>query len=189
MNIETLRKEYKALAKRADQRLVRLEKAESDQHYQNVTKWSYAKAQKDIKSVFGEGHNRFNLKLPEEMTERQLQASINKVKSFLESPTSTKIGIKHVYQDRAKTMNEQFGMNLTWQQWANVLESGAWEAMDKKFGYRTAVEKMKNDISKKKNQKVSDTVKKNGNVKVSNDILNDVITDMLSVSGVDIGDL
>ena len=61
--IALLQKEYKQLAKRADQRLVRIEKLVNDPLYANVDKFAYARAKKDIEHIFGAGNNRFNKKL------------------------------------------------------------------------------------------------------------------------------
>ena len=43
-------KEYRKLAKRADQRLVRLERYAQQPKYSNVTQFAYKKAMRDIRS-------------------------------------------------------------------------------------------------------------------------------------------
>lgn len=129
---EELLKEYKQLAKRADQRLVRLEASRHDKHFQNILSYAYKKAQKSIERFSGEGAKRFNTKAPE--SDRELQAKINAIKDFLEKPTSQKSKIKEIYKKRAESINKGYfdkkgewhegrGTNFTWEDLANFYES------------------------------------------------------------------
>ena len=163
---ESLEKYYRRLAKTADQRLVRLEKASQEKYFHVATQWAYAKAMRDIKkwqpksewvkvegaeNVFGLGDIlknaavrevpankklRFNTKPPEG---EDLIAKINDIKSFLSSPTSTKAGIINVYKKRADTVNKKYGTNFTWKQLAKYYESGQAKLWDDKFGSKTAL--------------------------------------------------
>lgn len=110
---------YRRLAKTADQRLVRLEKLKSEPHFENVDKYAYARAMRDIE-VWG-GGRRFNTKPPEDR--RQFNEKISDMLRFLRSPTSTKGGIKEVYQKRVDTLNKKYNLNMTWQQFADITES------------------------------------------------------------------
>ena len=110
---------YRRLAKTADQRLVRLEKLKSEPHFENVDKYAYARAMRDIE-VWG-GGRRFNTKPPEDS--RQFNEKISDMLRFLQSPTSTKGGIKEVYQKRVDTLNKKYNLNMTWQQFADITES------------------------------------------------------------------
>lgn len=110
---------YRRLAKTADQRLVRLEKLKSEPHFENVDKYAYARAMRDIE-VWG-GGRRFNTKPPEDR--RQFNEKISDMLRFLQSPTSTKGGIKEVYQKRVDTLNKKYNLNMTWQQFADITES------------------------------------------------------------------
>lgn len=147
---EELEKEYRKLAKRADQRLVRLEGYKHDKNYATATQWAYAKAQKDI-DKWG-GTNRFNTKPP--ATKTMLEAKINDIKNFLDSPTSTKAGITSVYKKRADTINKKYGTNFKWQDLATYYTSGMADKMDSKFGSKTALktiaaaQKNKKDVIK-----------------------------------------
>lgn len=118
---------YRRLAKTADQRLVRLEALKHDPYFRGVEKYAYARAMRDIET-FG-GTNRFNTKPPEARS--LFNEKIADMLRFLQSPTSTKKGIVEVYQTRVNTINQKYGMNLSWQQFAQIAESGA---MDKLFG-------------------------------------------------------
>lgn len=130
--------EYKQLAKKADQRLVRLEALSHDKHFEGVLEFSYKSAIRDIKSWGGD--RRFNTAPPTKLTE--LNAKIADIEKFLLKPTSNKGEILKIYKKRADTFNvgnkegkggfgKEYGVKFTWQDIANYYE-------DKK-GQREAV--------------------------------------------------
>ncbi len=138
---ETMVQYYRRLAKTADQRMVRLEKAAQEPYFKVATEWAYAKATRDILKWIPPGDNkstklRFNTKPPEG---EDLIAKINDIKSFLSSPTSSKQGIINVYKKRADTVNKKYGTNFTWKQLAKYYDSGQAELWDAKFGSKTAL--------------------------------------------------
>ena len=138
---ETMVQYYRRLAKTADQRMVRLEKALQEPYFKVATEWAYAKATRDILKWIPPGDNkstklRFNTKPPEG---EDLIAKINDIKSFLSSPTSSKQGIINVYKKRADTVNKKYGTNFTWKQLAKYYDSGQAELWDAKFGSKTAL--------------------------------------------------
>ena len=138
---ETMVQYYRRLAKTADQRMVRLEKASQEPYFKVATEWAYAKATRDILKWIPPGDNkstklRFNTKPPEG---EDLIAKINDIKSFLSSPTSSKQGIINVYKKRADTVNKKYGTNFTWKQLAKYYDSGQAELWDAKFGSKTAL--------------------------------------------------
>lgn len=138
---ESLVQYYRRLAKTADQRMVRLEKASQEPYFKVATEWAYAKATRDILKWIPPGDNkstklRFNTKPPEG---EDLIAKINDIKSFLSSPTSSKQGIINVYKKRADTVNKKYGTNFTWKQLAKYYDSGQAELWDAKFGSKTAL--------------------------------------------------
>lgn len=138
---ETMVQYYRRLAKTADQRMVRLEKASEQPYFKVATEWAYAKATRDILKWIPPGDNkstklRFNTKPPEG---EDLIAKINDIKSFLSSPTSSKQGIINVYKKRANTVNKKYGTNFTWKQLAKYYDSGQAELWDAKFGSKTAL--------------------------------------------------
>ena len=128
---------YRTLAKAADQRLVRLEKAAQEPNYGNATQWAYARAQRDIKEWSGEAATRFNTKPP--ASKAQLTRKIEDIRTFLNGPTSTKKGIMDVYKQRADTINKKYGTKFTWQSLAKFYDSGQAELWDSKFGSKTAL--------------------------------------------------
>lgn len=147
---ESLQQYYKRLAKTADQRLVRLEKASQEEFYKPAKEWAYAKAQRDIRKWLPAGQEepavlRFNTKIPgldklkPEQANEKLIAKINDIKSFLAAPTSTKQGITNVYKKRADTLNKNYGTKFTWKQMAQYYESGQADLWDAKYGSKTAL--------------------------------------------------
>ena len=133
-----LEKEYRKLAKRADQRLVRLKKLSEKPGFEAVTQYAYRVAQRDIRAWSGEKATRFNTKPPSNTN--QLKAKIADIKKFLDSASSTwgetkeTKGIKKIYQDRADTINKKLkkdgiNANFTWQDIARLFESGLWEKL------------------------------------------------------------
>lgn len=132
-----LRAKYIRLAKRADQRLVRLEQYSELPFYKGITAYSYADAVKAIAKV-NPGGKRFNAKIPK--TEAGLRNQIKAMEKFLAAPTSTKRGINSVYAKRAKTLNQTLGTNFTWQQLAVFFDSGLAVKMDAKLGSKTMLQ-------------------------------------------------
>lgn len=149
-----LMKEYKKLAKRADQRLVRIEKhAEEGDAYASMVNFAYRKALVDIRKWSGENAKRFNVKAPDSTV--SLKAKIRDIKDFLQAPSSTikptkdnavydlegnKIiggGVKLTFDKRADTLNRKYGKFLdtpfTWENVGDFFESALWKKMDAKY--------------------------------------------------------
>lgn len=148
-----LMKEYRRLAKRADQRLVRIEqRAAKGDKYASMINFAYKKAQVDIRKWSGSEATRFNVKPPTSTV--SLKAKIRDIKTFLEAPSSTVLptkdniiydlegkvaggGIKMTFDKRANTLNQKFGEYLdnpfTWQNVGDFFESALWKKMDAKF--------------------------------------------------------
>lgn len=115
---------YIRLAKQADQRLVRLEKLSKQKGFEAVTSYSYATAMNDLKNF---GQTRFNAKVPDPTTEEGaflFREKLAAVKEFLKAPSSTKQGIKSVYQAKVDTMNERYGTDFSWQDMADFFNTG-----------------------------------------------------------------
>lgn len=165
---ESLEQQYKRLAKVADQRLVRLEQASQNEHYKQALLWSYSKAMLDIRKWSGTGATRFNTKLEKDgkpLTQAQIQAKINDIKSFIEKPSSTVGGITAAYKKRAESINsgyfdkqgkwhEGYGTSFTWEDMANLYERESTQKAMEKYGSQTytkaigVIQKNKNSIIK-----------------------------------------
>lgn len=131
---EQLLKEYRRLAKRADQRMVRLEGYRHDAGMSNILSYAYATAQKAIRHWSGDKAMRFNTAPPK--TEQGLIQKIADINAFLNAPTSTKKGILDVYKKRAEAVNRTFyGTDkkkyLSWQEWANFWDKVDADMVDK----------------------------------------------------------
>ena len=135
----SLEKEYRRLAKRADQRLVRLEQLAEQAEYKGIKEFAYKRAQRDIRSWSGENATRFNTAPPSNTN--KLKAKIADIKRFLESASSTigatkeTRGIKQIYQDRANTINERYDTNFNWKDLARLFESGIWKKIKSSDSY------------------------------------------------------
>lgn len=119
---ETLEQAHRRLAKQADQRLVRLEQLSQKEGYKGVLTYSYGLAQKNAEIYGATGEKkRFNIAMPK--SKKQLQAKINDMIQFLNSPTSTKGGIDKMYKKRTQTLNDKYGTDFTWQEAGQFFES------------------------------------------------------------------
>lgn len=151
---------YRRLAKTADQRLVRLEKLAADREhpeFENVDKFAYARAMRDIEA-YG-GGRRFNVKPPEDR--RQFNEKISDMLRFLQSPTSTKSGIIEVYEARVGKLNETTGLNMTWQEFAQIAETSGFEKMkEKDYGSDTIFQSI-GQVQKSK-EEIKETLDKLG---------------------------
>lgn len=128
---------YKSIAKAADARLLALERLSGKEGYKDVREWAYKLAMYDIHASFGQQAKRFNRKIPDDLT--QIYKNIRNVLTFLESPTSSKQGIDEVYQKRAETIKQRYGVQTNWQSIAGLFESKLYQKTDSKYGSKTAL--------------------------------------------------
>lgn len=119
---ESLEQAYRRLAKQTDQRLLRLERLADQPYFKGVKTYAYGLAAKDAREWGGSADKpRFNIDPPD--NKKQLQAKINDMIRFLNSPTSTKSGIIKMYQKRTDALNKRFGTNFTWQEAGRFFEN------------------------------------------------------------------
>lgn len=175
-----LEKEYRKLAKKADQRLVRLEKLSQEENFGGILQYAYARAIHDVKiwnPEAGTSGNkvRFNTKPPENT--QSLKAKIADIKNFLAAKTSTKTGIIESYKQKAETFSKKFGSSMDWQTLANFYRRGIAGKFEK-YGYGAfraiaVIQENKEKIQKmiKQNKEVDDLVE--------DDVLQERISDML----------
>lgn len=170
---------FKQLAKRADQRLVRLEQLAGQKNFEGVLNYAYKSAIKDIRQLTGNRDaTRFNVALQKtksgEINKSLLHAKINAVKRFLESPTSMKSKIIETYKKRADTINDKYGTNFTWQELGRFWESAGYEKQRKDYGSDVilkSVGKMKEEVKPENIRKGAEQ-----NVRVSDDaVVSDVV--------------
>ena len=189
---QALESEYRKLAKRADQRLVRLEQLAEQPEYKGIKEYAYKRAMRDIRSWSGENASRFNTKAPSNTN--QLKAKIADIKRFLESASSTigatkeTRGINRIYQERANTINEKYDTNFNWKDLARLFESGIWkkikgsESYDSNADFQTIANIKANFKEVRKAIKDDEEV----NIDTLDDIENFAINEMISDYGTEI---
>lgn len=162
----SLLKEYRRLAKRADQRLVRLEGYAYRSGFRGVLQFAYRKAMRDIRSSSGSEAKRFNTAPPKNTN--QLKAKIADIKKFLESdtstlkPTKTSRGVLSVYKKRVDTINQKYGTDFTWQSMAKFFDSGINSKLDSQLDSETKMEVIASIHANKKS--IEKAIKDNENV-------------------------
>lgn len=132
---QRLYQRYVVLAKRADQRLLELERLSREQGFEAVTKWAYARAMHDIKIWSGPDKRRFNTLPP--MTTQGLQAKIKDIESFLLAPTSKRTTIKKLYVERANKIMSKYDLRMDWEDIAKFFDSEMWRKNADTFGSKT----------------------------------------------------
>lgn len=193
---EELVKEYKKLAKRADQRLVRLEAQAITKP--SVLDWAYKKAMYNTEKFTGKkkGKMRFNVGIPE--TETMLKRKIEAIREFLKAPTSKVSSIKKIEKQRIKALNDKAGANLSMSTWLKLLETGKFEELIDAYGSSTAVEAigtMKKDgkkIEKLAKEAEDQNISLSEKLKEETDydfVLRETISDILKKEGLDINSL
>ena len=172
-------KEYRSLAKRADQRLLSLERLSQEEGFKGVKQFAYARAMRDIKTWSGEGARRYNVKPPKNV--QQLQAKIQDIKFFLfGTKTSTKRDIVKYYKERQKTFSERFGVNADWKVLARYYSKGINVGFTKDYGSSTALRAI--GVIQKNAAEIKKQIRKHkeANIDTTGDEeLDDVISSML----------
>ena len=197
--------EYRKLAKRADQRMVRLEAARYTPGYENVLKYAYARAQKDLRKwassakLKSKQPLRFNTAVPKTKTGavdvRSLQNKINVIQRFLHSdtgsinPTKESRGIKALYQDRVDRLNKKYQTAFTWETLAKYFEDGTADKLAAKYGSKTAL-RIIGQIQKKPKEVIQQlNAVGEKRIKSDNPFLNKKVNEVLNKYGADIKDL
>jgi hypothetical protein len=170
-------KQYRQLAKKADQRLVRLEKLAQEENFKGVKQFAYARAQRDIRAWSGENARRFNTSPPR--TLQSLKAKIADIQNFLDSKTSTRRDIITYYEKRNKTVQDRYGITGSWQQMANYYRRGINKRFDAKYGSKTALRAIGMIQQNKKQIQEDMRKKKHVDLQLDDDVLNDAVEDML----------
>ena len=173
-------KEYRKLAKRADQRLVRLEKLSTQKDFKQVKQWAYKNAVTDALE-WGASVNkpRFNIAPPKSTI--SLKAKIQDIKNFLEKPTSTRSGIIDVYEKKAQTLNEKYkdyGLNLNWSDVGTFFQSNLYKKLSKKYSSGTVIKAIatikqnEDTVIQDFNQHKASHIKTEDNDMIINDAIN-----------------
>lgn len=142
--ISELKTEYRTLAKRANTRMLRLERLAENPEYKAVLGYAYKNAANDLKALGSNSKfGRFPtdiLRLSADDTNiRSLQAYIATAKEFLESPSSTKSGVDKTYNQRAETLNRSMGTSFSGDTLKTWFDSTVWKKISAKYGSKTAM--------------------------------------------------
>lgn len=203
---ESMQHWYLRLAGAANKRLERLETLAKQDYYKPAMKWAYNRAAYDVRKWKQSGKVRFpeGVKWAETRNMQQLMGAISDVRTFIESGTSTKEGIKNIYQKRADVFNSEvaqirpggkkvggFGTHFSWQTLAKYYETEWNKNWDRIFGSRTALrvigvlQKNKNIISMHK--KLSEIDVKD--LRIEDSYLEEMVSQALKKKGLHIRDL
>ena len=133
--LEEVQAGWRRLAKRADQRLVRLEKMAQQSEYRDILQYAYRKAMYDIKSFGGEKAQRFNIQKPKTLREAKMR--IRSLERFLEAKTSTRAYIKSTLGKVTDTINTKFNTNFSAGDFDIFARSGMLDRMKADYGSKT----------------------------------------------------
>lgn len=153
---------FKRVMAAADKRLQRLEYLSKEPGYEGVLNYAYKTAMRDIEIYKGEGRKRFGQTVPTDR--RDMNEQISAALHFLESATSTREGIKKIYTERAKTLSEQMGIDIRWDEVADVVdamsstESGGSPTKLKAIGVIKSIDKYGFEKALKKNRHMKDDI-------------------------------
>ena len=115
-------REFKKLAKRADERLRQIRDNYSKRKgFENMINWAYKKAMRDIKHWSGDDATTFN-QGASNLSLSQLRAKKHDVEEFLQAPTSKISTTIDLYQRRADTINDKYGTSFSWEELGTVFE-------------------------------------------------------------------
>ena len=180
-------KEFRTLAKRADQRLREIERYADRSGFENMTNWAYKKAMRDIQYWSGEGKTTFNRDAPTSL--KQLRAKTRDIQEFLNAPTSTMTGTKEMYQSRADNLNQKYGTSFSWEDLGNVFDRKEENVIYQKFGGKTylkAVDYLKNNEEKIMKGLMS---REKMTIRTGNRKVNTAVNQLLDEYGIQFGEL
>lgn len=181
---DALMKEYRRIAKAADQRLVRLEQISTAENYKNAEKWSYSRAQRDIREWGGPTATRFNIKPPK--GDANVRAKIEDMLTFMKAPSSTKGGIRTIHQKRAETINKEFGTNFTWEDLGKFFNSDLSKKMDENLGSPVKMKVIAEIRKKKKDIKKAIEESREKDLRVPDNMVGELVKDIVSKYGEDV---
>lgn len=187
---DALVKEYRKLAKRADQRLVRLEGYSKQKGMGNALKWAYKNAQRNIRHWSGEKAKRFNTKPPSRID--QLRAKIRDIEKFLASKASTKTGIKSVYKQRLKTYKDKYGLSFKEKDLDEFFNSEEFlRAEAEKDGYTSSTYMRAIGEIQANEKSIKDAIKKGNeiNLNIDDAVVKETIDHLIGKYGKDVVDL
>lgn len=177
-------KDYKKLAKVADERLRALERLSKQNNpmYSGIKQYAYKRAQSDLgrwanrRRVDATKPLRFDVKVS---SQKELEIRLADVKRFLLSETSTLRGVKALYKNQGKKFREEYGVNLSPSQIVNYFATSRADKYDAMYGSKTALKAL-GYIQKTKAKTVAQLKKSMDKDKtLDDDVVKRVAEDML----------
>lgn len=159
--------EYARAIERINKQLYRIEKY-AETSGEKITDYAYRLAMYDIKSIFGyadargtKERKRFSRKIPltkeGKLNQKRAGKVMRAIERFYELPSSTLTGMKEIYEKRAETLSNKFGLDkaLTAKQLKKIFDSGLWARLSEKYASKTVItiigqfERQKEDLKAK----------------------------------------
>lgn len=145
---EQLLAEYRREMKKANRKLLALEKLAEDPDYEGVLKFAYRVAQRDVKELGLGDPNLTRYRIPYnpktgQYNTNKLKAALKRVQAFNEMPTSSKASIKRLYMKDTINFNRTFGTNFTWQELRTFTKKSQWDKLKKEYGSAVLVKTIK----------------------------------------------
>lgn len=131
-----LEKQYYEMSQRVDKRLDRIEKyAIERKGMENMPKFAYALAMKDLQNYFGKHARRFERDLSN-LKYNQVQALVNRMQVFLNSKSSTFTQLQKVWDKHKQAFEKSdIGKQVSWENALDVFESGMIKKYEDTFTY------------------------------------------------------
>ena len=130
-----LEAEVKPMMQSANMMLTNLEQLAKTEEYAGIEQFAYRNAMQAIKEIRGTGYKRFNMP----KNTHQLEKTKRALEKFLDSPTSSKAGIKALYEKNAEWFNQQIGSNYSWQKMGSFLQAAEFEDLKADYFSKTAI--------------------------------------------------
>lgn len=130
-----LEAEVKPMMQQANAMLLNLEKLATMEEYAGIEQFAYRNAMQSIKEIRGSNYKRFNMP----KNTHQLEKTKRAIEKFLDSPTSSKKGIKALYEKNASWFNEQMGSKFSWQKMGTFLQAAEFEDLKADYFSKTAI--------------------------------------------------
>ena len=178
--------EYRKQIKIANRRLQRLEKLAEQPEYENVLKYAYRNAERDIKELGIGDISKVRYRIPENTN--KLESALRRVKHFNEDlKTTTKSDIDKVYRRDAVNFNKSFGTNFTWDEVKRFTDAVDWERLKKDRGSAVLQKVIKSIMENKVSpDEIQDAIDKHKTIKGQDEVESDwtkrLIEDGLDVS-------
>lgn len=127
-----LLEEYRKIAHQNNQRLRELEKLSKTEGYENILKYAYRVAERDVKELGIGDVNKVRYRIP--TNTNKLKSALRRAKEFNQMVTSKKSTIDEMYQKDTINFNKAFGTNFTWQELREFTKASNWNELKREKG-------------------------------------------------------